>query len=81
MNLRGEEPQAIKSPEDMEFSSQIDKVIWQQSQMIYHALSIWQVFGAKQVNHHVCQLGNLFECFCCSGSQQMWKEFAKHTMV
>jgi ribosomal protein S26 len=32
----------------MEFSSQIDKVIWQQNQMI-SVLSAWQVVGMKQL--------------------------------
>jgi hypothetical protein len=39
--------ETIKPPEDMEFSSHIDKVIWQQNQMI-SVLSVWELFGANQ---------------------------------
>jgi hypothetical protein len=37
----------IEPPENMKFSCQIDKVIWQQKQMI-SVLSAWQVVGVKE---------------------------------
>ncbi len=37
----------IKPPENREFCSQIDKVIWQQNQMI-SVLSAWQVVGVNE---------------------------------
>ena len=39
--------ETIKPPGDMEFSYHIDKVIWQQNQMI-SVLSVWELFGANQ---------------------------------
>ena len=39
--------ETIKPPGNMKFSSHIDKVIWQQNQMI-SVLSVWEVLGANQ---------------------------------
>jgi hypothetical protein len=47
MKLKGGETPSILQPGDMEFSSHIEKVIWQQNRMI-SVLSAWQVIGANQ---------------------------------
>jgi hypothetical protein len=39
----------IKPPDDMTYSSEIAKVMWQQDQMI-PVLSVWEVIGSKQFN-------------------------------